>query len=195
MVNTGTEEVVTLEGGHHVFDLDVVLLPWLATLEAGDADQDLDFDQFDLVRVQQAARYLTGQAATWGEGDWNGVPGGNPGDPPPGDGVFDQLDIIAALLTGGYLAGPQAALKPGGRQTDAQTSLVYNARTGQLSVDAPQGPNRRRSTSTRPPASSPARRGRIWAAASTTTRTATSSRPPLATVLARSASATLPRRG
>ena len=45
-------------------------------LEAGDADQDLDFDQLDLVRVQVAAKYLTGQAATWGEGDWDGAPGG-----------------------------------------------------------------------------------------------------------------------
>ena len=41
-------------------------------LQAGDADQDLDFDQLDLVKVQIAGKYLTGQAATWGEGDWNG---------------------------------------------------------------------------------------------------------------------------
>ena len=34
-------------------------------LRAGDADQDLDFDQIDLVQVQIAAKYLTGQAATW----------------------------------------------------------------------------------------------------------------------------------
>ena len=46
-------------------------------LQAGDADQDLDFDQLDLVQVQIAAKYLTGQAATWGEGDWNGAPGGD----------------------------------------------------------------------------------------------------------------------
>ena len=46
-------------------------------LQPGDADQDLDFDQFDLVKVQVAAKYLTGQAATWGDGDWNGAPGGN----------------------------------------------------------------------------------------------------------------------
>ena len=47
-------------------------------LLAGDADMDLDFDQLDLVRVQVAAKYLTGQTATWGEGDWNGAPGENP---------------------------------------------------------------------------------------------------------------------
>ena len=38
------------------------------SLQAGDADQDLDFDQLDLVQVQIAAKYLTGNAATWGEG-------------------------------------------------------------------------------------------------------------------------------
>ncbi len=47
-------------------------------LLAGGADQDLDFDQLDLVRVQIASKYLTGQSATWGEGDWNGAPGGQP---------------------------------------------------------------------------------------------------------------------
>ena len=52
----------------------------------GDSDQNLRFDQLDLVQVQIAAKYLTGQAATWGEGDWNAAPGGKPGSPPPGDG-------------------------------------------------------------------------------------------------------------
>ena len=44
-------------------------------LQAGDADQDLDFDQLDLVQVQIANKYLSGQTATWGEGDWDGAPG------------------------------------------------------------------------------------------------------------------------
>ena len=48
-------------------------------LQAGDADQDLDFDQLDLVRVLEARKYLTGRLATWGEGDWNAAPGGSPG--------------------------------------------------------------------------------------------------------------------
>jgi hypothetical protein len=78
-------------------------------LQPGDADQDLDFDQLDLVRVQIAAKYLTGQLATWGEGDWDGAPGGAQGSPPAGDGQFNQLDIIAALGAGTYLAGPYAA--------------------------------------------------------------------------------------
>ena len=66
-------------------------------LQAGDANMDLKFDQLDLVQVQIAAKYLTGQAATWGEGDWNGAPGGSQGNPPAGDNKFDQLDIISAL--------------------------------------------------------------------------------------------------
>jgi hypothetical protein len=63
---------------------------------AGDANRDMQFDQQDIVLVLQAAKYLTGQPATFEEGDWNG------------DGVFDQLDIVAALQTGNYLRGPYA---------------------------------------------------------------------------------------
>lgn len=79
-------------------------------LQPGDADQDFDFDQFDLIRVQQAAKYLTEQPATWGEGDWNGAPGGSAGAPPTGDGFFNQDDIVAALSAGKYMQGPFAAL-------------------------------------------------------------------------------------
>ena len=79
-------------------------------LRAGDADMDLDFDQLDLVQVQIAAKYLTGQPATWGEGDWDGAPGGSPGDPPPGNSMFDQLDIISALAADTYLSGPYGAV-------------------------------------------------------------------------------------
>jgi hypothetical protein len=99
-------------------------------LQAGDADQDFDFDQLDLVAVQIAAKYLTGQAATWGEGDWNGAPGGSQGSPPAGDGVFNQLDIIAALNNGLYLTGPYNAVNKGGAAGDGQTSVGYNANTG-----------------------------------------------------------------
>jgi hypothetical protein len=108
-------------------------------LQAGDADQDLDFDQFDLIRVQQAAKYLTEQAATWGDGDWDGAPGGTQGNPPTGDGLFNQLDIIKALSAGTYLTGPYAAINSGGTAGDGQTSVVYDARSGELSVDAPAG--------------------------------------------------------
>ena len=108
-------------------------------LQAGDSDQDLDFDQLDLVQVQIAAKYLTGQPATWGEGDWDGAPGGEPGNPPAGNGSFDQLDIIRALAGGLYLTGPYGAIAQGGNIDDAQTSIVYNASTGEISVDAPTG--------------------------------------------------------
>ena len=108
-------------------------------LQPGDADQDLDFDQLDLVKVQVAAKYLTGEAATWGEGDWDGAPGGQQGSPPAGNGLFDQGDIVKALAADFYLKGPYAAIKPGGAEGDDQTSLVYQANTGELSVDAPAG--------------------------------------------------------
>jgi hypothetical protein len=107
-------------------------------LQAGDADQDLDFDQLDLVKVQIAAKYLTGQTATWGEGDWNGAPGGQVGSPPAGNGLFNQQDIIAAQLADKYLKGKYAALAPGdGVRGDGQTSIVYNPATGEVAVDAP----------------------------------------------------------
>ena len=108
-------------------------------LQAGDADQDLDFDQLDLVQVQVAAKYLSGQAATWGEGDWDAAPGGSLGNPPVGDGLFNQFDIIAANLAGVYLQGPYAAIQTGAVEEDGQTSLVYDAGTGELLVDAPSG--------------------------------------------------------
>lgn len=112
-------------------------------LQAGDADMDLDFDQLDLVQVQIANKYLSREPATWGEGDWDGAPGGSPGSPPPGDGAFNQLDIIAALSSGVYLKGPYAALAdtknyPDGVD-DNQASIIYNANTGELAVDAPLG--------------------------------------------------------
>ena len=46
------------------------------------------------MQVLQAAKYLTGEPATFEEGDWNE------------DGVFDQLDIVVALQTGTYLPDP-----------------------------------------------------------------------------------------
>jgi hypothetical protein len=108
-------------------------------LQPGDANQDLKFDQLDLVQVQVAAKYLSGQPATWGEGDWDGAPGGEPGNPPAGNGLFDQTDIIAALAAGVYLTGPYAAVGSGGKQGDGQTSIVYNPTNGELAVDAPAG--------------------------------------------------------
>ena len=60
----------------------------------GDANRDSSFDQLDLVQVARGRKYDTGEPATWEEGDWND------------DGVFNRLDVVAALATGNYLAGP-----------------------------------------------------------------------------------------
>ena len=118
----------------------VELIPLMRpALLAGDSDQDLDFDQIDLVQVQIAAKYLTGQAATWREGDWNGAPGGSVGSPPDGDGLFNQFDVIAAQQAGIYLTGPYAAVRSGGQESDGQTSVVYDPGTGEIAVDAPAG--------------------------------------------------------
>ena len=99
----------------------------------------MDFDQLDLVQVQIAAKYLTGQVATWGQGDWDGAPGGEQGSPPTGNGLFDQLDIIAALSGGKYLTGPYAAINKDGVRNDGQTSIVYDPNSGELAVDSPLG--------------------------------------------------------
>ena len=130
----------SLEGGGTLRNIDLVYLGTaMPGLMPGDADQDLKFDQLDVVKVAITAKYLTGQSATWGEGDWDGGPGGAVGRPPDGDGFFDQLDIIAALNGNTYLSGPYAAIQPAGKQGDSETSLVYDSATGNLSVDAPAG--------------------------------------------------------
>ena len=110
--------------------------PVTAILQAGDSDQDLDFDQLNLVKVQTAAKYLTEQSATWGEGDWNGAPGGSIGSPPIGDGLFNQMDIIAALGANTYLTGPYSAIMPEGTDPDDQTLLAYGAASGMDEVAA-----------------------------------------------------------
>jgi hypothetical protein len=78
-------------------------------LQAGDADMNLQLDQLDLIKVLQAGKYLTGESATWGQGDWDKAPGGIPGHPPTGDKLFNNLDIVAALQNGLYRTGPYAA--------------------------------------------------------------------------------------
>ena len=58
---------------------------------AGDANQDGQFNQLDIINILQTGKYLTGKDADWSDGDFDG------------NGVFNQLDIIAALQTGNYL--------------------------------------------------------------------------------------------
>jgi hypothetical protein len=125
------------QGGFDLWQVPIVTEPSQPQLEAGDANQDLRFDQLDLVQVQIAAKYLSGQPTTWGEGDWNGAPGGSPGNPPTGNGLFDQLDIIGALSAGKYLTGSYAALVGKGTPGDGQTSITYNPFSGEVGVDAP----------------------------------------------------------
>ncbi len=105
------------------------------SLQAGDADMNLKFDQLDVIKVLLAGKYLTGQPATWGEGDWDRAPGGIPGHPPTGDKLFNHLDIVAALQNGLYLAGPYAAgglaqLAP--NLTDMPTEIIPEPASGTL---------------------------------------------------------------
>ena len=115
------------------------LVTGASRLRPGDADMDLDFDQFDLAQAQASAKYLSGLPATWGEGDWDGGPGGQQGQPPAGNGLFDETDVVAALAPGHYLAGANAAILGFGQTGDRQTSVGYDAHTGEVWVDAPAG--------------------------------------------------------
>jgi hypothetical protein len=93
----------------------------------GDANLDGEFNSGDLVSVLQAGTFAANLPAGWHQGDWNG------------DARFDRSDIIVALQDGGYGHGPLAAVQPNGSAGDGQTSIIYNAGNGQLSVDAPAG--------------------------------------------------------
>ena len=113
-------------------------------LQAGDANQDFEFNQLDLFQVLRAGKYLTGQTATWGDGDWDGAPGGQLGSPPAGDGVFGPQDLVAALKANLWLAGPYAVNGFAGEQLNdalpvGQVSVGYDPLTGELWVDASPG--------------------------------------------------------
>ena len=77
----------------------------------GDANRDNKFDQNDIIAMLQAARYRTGEPATWSQGDFNG------------DGFFDQSDVIQALRPAHYLAGLFAATSQVILPIDSQASL------------------------------------------------------------------------
>ena len=55
-----------------------------------------------------AAKYETGEAAGWGQGDWNG------------DGTFNSSDFVAVFSAAGYEMGP----RPGGLQTVPEPSSI-----------------------------------------------------------------------
>jgi hypothetical protein len=54
------------------------------------------------------------------------------GRPPAGDGVFDQIDIIAALRTETYLTGPYKATEVVDHVADGNVSIGYNAESGEI---------------------------------------------------------------
>ncbi|MCA9217967.1 MAG: hypothetical protein KDB27_33080, partial [Planctomycetales bacterium] len=56
----------------------------------GDSNLDGSFTTGDLVLVFEAAKYETGAAATWEEGDWNG------------DLLFDSNDFVFVFTYGDY---------------------------------------------------------------------------------------------
>ena len=107
----------------------------LANTNFGDSNLDGEFNSDDVTTVLQAGEYDDNITlnSTWAEGDWDG------------NGDFDNADIVFALQHGGYAQGPRAAgavyeaIQSSGKTGDGQTSLIYNARTGELAVDAPVG--------------------------------------------------------
>ncbi|MCA9217687.1 MAG: PEP-CTERM sorting domain-containing protein [Planctomycetales bacterium] len=77
---------------------------WLVDLSNtyfGDSNFDGQFNSSDFVTVFTAAKYETGEAATFAEGDWNG------------DKLFNSTDFVTAFGAGGYEGGERA----GGLQT------------------------------------------------------------------------------
>jgi hypothetical protein len=73
---------------------------WINTLQnswLGDSNFDGEFSSGDFVFTFGAAKYETGQMATYAEGDWNG------------DMLFDSGDFVAAFTEAGYEKGPRAA--------------------------------------------------------------------------------------
>ena len=75
---------------------------------------DGEFSSADFVAVFTTAKYETGGAATWAEGDWNG------------DGVFNSSDFVAAFSGGGYEQGA----RDGGLQVVPEPSSALMAIAG-----------------------------------------------------------------
>ena len=100
-----------MSGGDLAFDLNndgatdladrTLWVETLANTFMGDSNYDGQFNSSDFVTVFGAAKYETGEAATWEQGDWNG------------DGLFNSTDFVAAFAGGGYEQGE----RDGGLQT------------------------------------------------------------------------------
>lgn len=96
-------------------------------------------------------RYRNGDPAVWGQGDFNGGPGGSAGKPPLGDGFFDEDDIMASLVTGLFGTGKYSPdpLRPSGVPDPASVvpfdenqglvTIHYDAGTGEVNVTTPPG--------------------------------------------------------
>lgn len=103
------------------------------------------------LQMVTAFTYRTGSPAIWDQGDFNGGPGGSASVPPVGDGVFDEDDIMAALITGLYNAGPYSPdpFRPQGVPNlatvlpfDGNPGLItihYDAGLGTVLVTTPPG--------------------------------------------------------
>ena len=63
----------------------------------GDSDLKGQYDAQDIVAAFIAGQYLSGGAAGWADGDWDG------------NLTFDDQDFVAAFIAGGYLQGPRGA--------------------------------------------------------------------------------------
>ena len=90
----------------------------LANTHFGDSNFDGEFSSSDFVTVFGAAKYETGQEATFAEGDWNG------------DGVFNSSDFVTAFSGGGYEMGP----RDGGLQTVPEPAAGLLALFGFLAL-------------------------------------------------------------
>lgn len=94
---------------------------WAETLSntfVGDSNFDGEFNSGDFVAVFTAAKYETGQPATWDEGDWNG------------DKVFTSGDFVSAFASGGYESGQ----REGGLQVVPEPSSGLLILIGLISI-------------------------------------------------------------